>query len=345
MTLSEVANIGYFFLQDIPDFTVASPGIGEGASVNVTVDGEEILDETLYGDGAGNINMRDMTNMLLPYISSGMHTVNVNDSSFRVFYNRDEIREIATDYNGLVSAWIESHFLSNVQEHLVSADETVKLWLMSTTAKKVTIKLSVVYLDNHMPKTATNEGEVTLSADSPFELTTSLDSLSKLVSSEVIAAKIEAGSRICVLHRRTGKESVMLKYDNTFGLTEYVSLQGVLKEKPQYEFTTSLIYSRTKNVNIDEKRIYEFNTSAITESTLAKIKDAIRAENVQLIRGDRAFDIVFDSADLAYSDDKSDLQGVTFSFFRAINNRQTIEDVDTDMLYRIFSDQFNETFN
>ena len=345
MTLSEVVDIGYFFLQDIPDFTVGSPGIGAGMRVRIAVDGTYILDEMLYGDGEGNVSLLDMPSLLSAYMSSGYHSISVNGESFNVFYSRNEIRELSDAYHGLYRVWLESNCLSVNQENIVADDEPVYIWMMSSYDVYASVRLMITYLRDNEPKQYISYTTVRLTANTPFPFTTSMKDLSSIVDGPIVGVSIGADRKKFNLLRMIGKEAVTLKYDNCFGLTEYVSLQGILKEKPQYEFTTSIINSRTRNVAIDERKIYEFNTSAVAASTVERLKDAIRAENVMMIKDGRAFDIVFESADLAFSDDKTELQGVTFSFYRAINNRSYIENVDTEMVSRIFSDEFDDSYN
>lgn len=345
MKLREVANIAYFFLQDVPDITVDSPGVGKPCDVSIFVDEIEIFNEKLYGDGNGDVNLHDLPSLLGPYINSGMHTVSVNMTPIYVFFCREEIDEYVSPYVGIFQNWLSKNFLTRTKDHLVAMDESVFVWIMSDKDKEERLQMSITYLEGNRTKRVTRSANVMLKAYTPFAMTTSLEQLASLVEGEIMGVVIASETKKHVIHRMIGKQSITLKYDNAFGLTEYVSLQGELKEKPQYEFSTALMNGRSQNVAINEKKIYEFNTSAISESTLERIKDAIKAENIQLIRGNKAFDIVFETADLAHSDMKKDLQGVTFSFYRAINNRLYIENVDTEMINRIFSDEFDLSFN
>lgn len=346
MRIADIVNINYFFLQDVPNATVASPGVGLPYKVSISVNNASIFSETLYGDETGNVTLYDIPALLEPYITQGSkNLVTINSYAFYVFYSREELREFATHNKGRFETWLEENWLSPDNEFTVAFNQTVNIWLMSSITKVVAMQMNVIYLDGNRTKKYTRYANVSLTGLSPYCITTSLASLSSLVPGEIMGAVISTTTKKFVIKRMIGAENVTLKYDNRFGLTEYVALQGELKEKPQYEFTTALFFSRTQNVNISEKRISEFSTSAISLNTLNRLKDAIKAENIQMIRGDRAYDIVFDTADIAFSDSKKDLQGVTFSFHRAVNNRMDVEVADTGMAARIFSDEFNDSFN
>ncbi len=329
-------------MQDIPDVTVATPGIAQAANVRVVVDEAEILSETLYGDDAGNVCLHDLPYMLEPFIADGLHTVSINGYSFKAFYCRKMIKEFTSPKPGLYRSWLDKNFLDVTCVHVVAHDEPIMIWMMSASTRSLSAQMTIAYEKDGILKQTIKSGSVSVSANMPYALITTLDAVTAMVESggTVLGLSMTIGGRRNVYRRMTGKESLVLKYDNAFGCAVYLALQGELKLKPEYEFTTAIINSKTHNVNIEEKQIYEFSTAAISDGVHAELSDAIRAKNVSMLLDGYAVDIVFTSADLSHSDNRYELQGVTFSFRRAINNRMGIETVELSPIEEIFSGNY-----
>lgn len=345
MNITRFQQKGIFFLHNIPDIVVASPGAGEPTTVVVKVNSKTIFDEVLYADAEGDCTLCDMPSLLEPYVTSHA-SVSINGQSATVLYARLPIKAFYDDHVS-VNDWLKVNFLSPMNTRVVSDDEPICLSAANATDANLSISITGAYYKDGLYLTKAIKRTTTPAATSTeiMKMVFSFEEVSEALSIgyPLIGFSIALNERLYKFHRMKGYPALTIRYRNSFGQTEYLSLQGTLSRKPDISYNTATINGEVRNMHIKSETVYQMQTGAISADTLAAIRDMVESPETYLAEDGVDFPIVFEEADLTYSNDKSELQGVTFSFRRRKDRGALLESFTPKE--RIFSGQFDWSYN
>lgn len=346
MNISRFQQTGIFFLHNIPDIVVASPGAGEPTTVVIKVNGSTIFDEVLYADAEGDCTLCDVPSLLEPYVTSHA-SVSINGQTATVLYARLPIKAFF-DEQVKVADWLKDNFLSPVATRIVSDTEPVCLFAANATDADLKIAITGAYYDQngmYMTKSIYRSATPTTGVTTVLPLVFTLQEVQTALAihEPLVGFSIALGERLYKFRRMMGYPSVTIRYSNSFGKSEYLSLQGALVTKPDISYTIATIKGEVRNMDVKSETVYQMQTGAIDTDTLTAIRDMVESKETYLVEDGIDFPIVFEEADLTRSNDKSELQGVTFSFRRRKDRGALLESFTPTE--RIFSEQFDWSFN
>lgn len=311
MKISDINN-KYFWLHNIPDLSVSSENAEE--NIVISVNGNVIFDEVLYADESKNIELLDMADLLVPYISAGCNTVCFVglDVEFYVFFCNKRIYGISDIPAN------KCFVLSASTESMCRFDDIVKMYLLQLDCSVQTLSCRTVFVDQN--------GD-SFCIDSEIDLDNVGDIIELNISqADLIRPYIELGCKAMgllfyngneLIHQVIFDDGIGISYSNNFGLIENVVLPGVLKESPAYDRTMGYFHGRNNVIDTDVKIKYSFECAPCSRQIALKLADMMESRNCKIKIFDKVIDVVPDECDIEYASDKQELLLPKVSFIRA----------------------------
>lgn len=332
------------FSSQFPDVLISN--VGDSAVVTVTIDGEQVLQETLY-PGSTGIVLEDMRSLVEPYARQQL-TVVVNitascqsgrsyEATVRVLYAAADMGDDVT-----ASEFYSRHFLTTLMgPKLTAVGRMEKLSYFGTGTASVT----AVYDDG------TTQVFSAVATGGNTEYTRIDVSPDQYVAAgkQLVEYRVVAGDRQqdFIVQPETLDCAPILCFVNSFGVEELLYCTGLHQVSPEYKRSQARLGRFTRTYKLEEIRHFKADTGVLNQAMADWVDEVLRSDEIRVcnfyngqVRPGK--EVVITDSKSDRSNDDAELPRITFTYEYAQRNHNVLQ------LYRegrIFDNTFDDTFN
>lgn len=330
------------FSSELTDFTFKASGETEFGFLC----GEDILlHETYVPDADGMIKIRDLDELLEPYLIKNL----MEECSYYISDGYDakagkiKVQYCKAEIGMDAGQFLKTHFLTRLMGDKVTAmNRREYLHLICTENTPVTAHIR--YKENGVVKEQTK----TLLTISVLNSVQTIDVSPSVINEpekEFLGYTIKAGERkqTYLINRTSPRTEPDIIFTNSFGCQEIIYCQGTFQLEAEYERSQAIIDGKFKNYLIDENRKYKANTGVLTTDMANWMEDMFRSTEVYLFDGGAiGKEITLTDSKCIRSNDPDELPSFNFEYRYSQKNH--------NIMYmrkagRIFDETFDRTFN
>lgn len=279
-------------LADIPDYAFSS-SLSElvfttsatSASVVIKIGNEIILGETYVPDNTGKIRIREIDQLLEPYLPNRLietFSYSINDGistkekSFMVQYCTAEIPYAA-------AVFMQKYFLSSLVGEKVTARGR-KEFLHFIAAEPCQVEVQCCYLMNVSTKVETIVLRQVTELNKVITIDVSPDCFDK-PDWKLLHYNVKAGDRLQQfrMERDSPDAAPCLLFTNSFGCQETLYCTGTHQAAPEYNRNTAYVDGLFKNYQIEENRIFKASTGILNIPMAGWADDLFRSKEIYLL--------------------------------------------------------------
>lgn len=279
-------------LADIPDYSFSSSlselvfsTSANSASVVIKIGHEIILNEKYVPDNAGKIRVRDLDQLLEPYLSVRLmesFTYSINDGistknkSFMVQYCTVEVPYTA-------AVFMQEYFLSSLVGEKVTAHGR-KEFLHFIAAEICQVEVQCCYLMNVSTAVETIVLQQVTELNRVITIDVSPDNFQKQ-DWQLLYYNVKAGARLQQyrMERDSPDAAPCLLFTNSFGCQETLYCTGTHQAAPEYNRNTAYVDGLFKSYQIEENRIFKANTGILNIPMASWADDLFRSKEIYLL--------------------------------------------------------------
>lgn len=345
---SEELGRSFMFASEVPDIKIST----DKDTVRLVVklndnDGETIYDEYLTPYN-GNITVTDVVGIIQPYLRKNLFQrfwilATVEDASSGAYLPAFFLSEAVTLMTDTVS-FINKQFLSvldGVRRTAMGRKEVLHI----ITTEDTTATIRDYYTDGTYADRTVELEVVKDAGDSNHHKYCRVD------ASPVPADGKELYRYVVTVGERT--QEYILDYDheesnsvmmfiNSFGMPEYLYVNGTIAGEPEYERSAAIINGVYRNYKIKETRFFNADTGFLTEEEESWVLDLLRSQEVYICRnGEPWQEIAITESEAKSSTDMQTLNRYTFKF-RIAQKRQSFVNFRTSP--SIFTEEYTRVY-
>lgn len=342
-TLSAISGTTVF-LANIPNIR-----LGESESMDVAVSAGEVLcfDETIYCEADGFCWLRDVMDLLRPYLSAGMTEVEIMVDQDAYYVNVFYCLAYIDNLVGSVGDWLESHFLTTSESKMTTISSRERLSFYTTENFHASYRALYLMADGTQSSVSGNfvsdhristQDDITCLDVSPSVIEEETGVIGTLLGYYIT---VEGRSMRFLLDPSVDASQVSrFVYLNAFGVTENLSIVGTLESPRQIEYTSVYLTGLRRTLAPQLHIPYKLTTALLTADEVTSLTEMLSSGSVWF--GDTPSDksLVNYSGDLTFvpTSEPGKAARAEFSFSYAFRNRRGLDS-------RIFDDTFDQTYN
>lgn len=332
------------FLANIPDIRL---GEAESMEVAVSIGQTRCFNETVYCEADGFCWLRDMFNLLRPYLTAGLTEIEVTAGLDVYYFNAFYCLSFIEGLEGSVEDWLNTHFLTTSEAKNTTMKSKERLCFYSTTNVHVSYQ-AVFLLSDGSHVSVSNRftadhnlrlvGDITYYDCSPSVIFDEAGIDGQLLGYSVF---VEDRSMKFLLDPEVDETQVSrFVYLNAFGVEEDLCLVGTLESPRQIEYTTVSIRGLGRTLSPQLQIPYKLTTGLLSKTQVVSLTEMLSSDSVWF--GDTPSDqsLINYSGDLSFvpTSEPSKAARAEFSFSYAFRNRRAVD-------LNIFDDTFDNTHN
>lgn len=358
--VADIQNGVSYYLYDVEQITFSQ--VDQYAEVRLSLaTAGEILSETYYADTAGEVVLRDLPALLIPYFTlpdisqlkndyrcnSLMMTLSVKDASGTFTLN------LYPYYCRIVMDGVVAEGVIQTRYKSVLTAPGREEFFPFISGPNCTLKLGVAYLQNQTAKYLVKD--ISLAGMAGYtSLRLSLARASELsgISQDAILyyiATLTNASNVAnqvkyVVDRRAYRRQTTFLYYNCFGLPETITMLGLQTEEPELESETVRLLQREKQINVKLTDSRTVNSGYMQPDKYESLMDMLESPDIRLLEDGRNIPVVITDIDFSHQRIGNERISVSLTFRPAI--RPSGRFVRANPLKgRIFDQTFDYTFD
>lgn len=316
------------------------------ASFHLTMGDKVILSESYVPDANGRIIIRDLQDLLEPYLSANLiesFAYKITDVAGAAVEKTFVVQFCAAEATMDAKVFMKSYFLSTLLGTKVTSSGR-KEFLHIVAFENTPIVVTCMYLTNaggYVEKQKTLEPVTTVNQVCTIDV--SPDTFQDAAGT-LFQYGVKAGERLQVflLDLDCPDAAPCLLFTNSFGCQETIYCTGSHALEPEFNRSSSVIDGKLRNYRIEENRIFKANTGVMNVDMSIWADDLFRSKEIYLLDGDRpGKEVTITESESKRSNDFDALPVFTFEYRYAQRNQNILQ---LPRAGRVFDNTFDNTF-
>lgn len=316
------------------------------ASFLLTMGEQVILNETYVPDANGRITIRDLQDLLEPYLSSNLietFAYKITDMAGASVDKTFVVQFCAAEATMNAKEFMKSYFLSTLmgcKETSSGRKEFVHLVVFEETPVVVTC-MYLTAAGGYETKQKTLPSITTVNQVCTVDV--SPESFQDTTGT-LFQYGVKAGSRLMIfqLNLDCPDAAPCLLFTNSFGCQETIYCTGSHALEPEFNRSSSVIDGKLRHYRIEENRIFKANTGILNSDMSIWADDLFRSKEIYLLDGDRpGKEITITESESKRTNDLDALPMFSFEYRYAQRNHNILQ---LPRAGRVFDNTFDNTF-
>lgn len=320
ITLQDIEDIGFFWLQDVPDVLIGQ----NDTALDVCVDVNQvtIFEEKIYADEDGNVVLRNLPDLIEPFFDNDEFVdLWINQVQVRVYFSR---RSMPWEVNepGNFEASLPRLLSVNSCMFCVPGYDVRIPFLLAIKASHV-VKITCYGMNSLGYLYSEEYSQVLENSFSKPSVSKLIIQTSDLLATETMKNMLPVGI-VCEFNGRVMARVqfvqgcyTILKFVNNFNQEQSLAVPGFVKSIPEYDRVVGMVWGKKVTAVSRETVKYSIECAPVSVDLADQLMDAAASVQCHVLEGNNFFPVTLDEVNIEVSDDRTEFCTPKVTFYRS----------------------------